>query len=312
VASSRAPPLDALPANSYFDHAAPSSLMRRSGTKMSHGLIEITPDGIKHPHLSLRYRLGRWRRHAAQIMYLARLSIISKTQGRTLGKTWIILDPLLQTIVYFTMLQIIFKVNGTDVSFLTIFVSINVWRLSNTLFVLAPTMVNSYGVVLQQTSFPIEVLLLHQILAQLFTFGLNMIIVFVILAFGHVYPDIAWIAFPFVLLVHLSFTLAVVMLVAALGAIIKDMAEITNVIVQVWFYLSPVVYGMERVPEPARTLMEWTNPFVTILPAYREVLLDGQWPDARPLILILLLSGAAIVLQLRFVNDARHRFYSHM
>ena len=278
----------------------------------SRGWIEITPRGVRYPAANLDHVVDRARRYGAQIVYLTRLAILDKTYGRTLGKLWIVLDPVLQSVVFFVILSIIFNVNGTDVSFLSIYLLVNVWRLNGTLFNLAPSLIAGYGSVLQQTNFPLEIVVLVQVLNQLFLFSINFGIVLILMFLGKIYPTPVWVCLPLVLLTHLAFSMTVVLVFSLFGVVVRDFTQMAPVLTQLWFYGSPVVYGMERIPEPARTLMEWINPFVTIIPAYRHVLIEGKVPAISSLLLILLGSLIALYVMSKYLDQARHRLYQYL
>jgi hypothetical protein len=48
------------------------------------------------------------------------------------------------------------------------------------------------------------------------------------------------------------------------------------------------------------------------MPAHRDVMVNGEWPALLPLAVIGLVSTVVIVLQLRSLESARHRFYQFL
>jgi lipopolysaccharide transport system permease protein len=48
-------------------------------------------------------------------------------------------------------------------------------------------------------------------------------------------------------------------------------------VLQFWFWLTPIVYSQEILPESVRPLMAW-NPMAAIVNAYQGILVNGAWP----------------------------------
>ena len=125
-------------------------------------------------------------------------------------------------------------------------------------------------------------------------------------------PRLTWIALPLVLTVNLLFTAACAAMLACAGIFVRELGMITNFVVSLWMYASPVVYGMERISEPYRTIYKWTNPFAHIMPAYRDCLLAGEWPSAVPLLVITAISIALLAVGLAWVSRLGGRIYRYL
>jgi lipopolysaccharide transport system permease protein len=279
---------------------------------MHKNYIIITPTGISYPKYTLSYHLDKWKRYTSQIIYLAKMSLLNRTKGKVLGNLWLILDPLLQSLIYFIMLKIVFNINGSDVAFLTIFLSINVWRLSSGLFVSAPSMISSFGAILQQTAFPIEVLILQQVLTQLFGFIINMILVILVILISGIKPSLIWCFLPIIFTIHLLFTISLIPIIASAGALFKDLTELMGIFMQIWFYFTPVIYSMDRIPQPFREVQYYINPFVSIIPSYRDILLNNKIPDFFPLGIIFIASLIVIYFDGKITKHIRHHFYEYL
>ena len=64
---------------------------------------------------------------------------------------------------------------------------------------------------------------------------------------------------------------------AILSVFLRDIREFINVIVQLWFWLTPVVYVITILPEPYRRLIS-LNPFFTVVNSYRDLIVHHQLP----------------------------------
>jgi lipopolysaccharide transport system permease protein len=66
--------------------------------------------------------------------------------------------------------------------------------------------------------------------------------------------------------------------VGTLNVFIRDVGSFVGVAVQFWFWLTPIVYPIEIVPEAAHALLNW-NPMRHVVGAYQRVLVEGEAPD---------------------------------
>lgn len=99
-----------------------------------------------------------------------------------------------------------------------------------------------------------------------------------LMLFEGVAPTAMLLLLPVVWLVLGAFTLACTVLVAALGAIIRDIQHLLGVGMLLWFYLTPVFYDPSRIgPERRQLLM--LNPMSVLVQAHRDISLGGRGPD---------------------------------
>jgi len=65
---------------------------------------------------------------------------------------------------------------------------------------------------------------------------------------------------------------------AKLGIFFRDIGQVVNVIVGILFFISPIIYQKILVPEE---YLIWynLNPMATLLPAWRDVMINGVQPD---------------------------------
>ena len=91
--------------------------------------------------------------------------------------------------------------------------------------------------------------------------------------------DLAW--FPVIVLVQLLLTTGLALLVSALTVHFRDVRDLLQNLLTVWFFATPIIYPLERAPERWRRLLE-LNPFTHIAVAYQEVLFRPgpftEWP----------------------------------
>jgi lipopolysaccharide transport system permease protein len=91
--------------------------------------------------------------------------------------------------------------------------------------------------------------------------------------------------FPPLLCIQLLLMCGIAWLTSALTVYLRDVPNIVSVGVTLLFYVTPVFYGLERVPERFRGYLE-LNPLTTLIEAYRAVLLGQDPPSAAAIALV--------------------------
>ncbi len=123
------------------------------------------------------------------------------------------------------------------------------------------------------------------------SFGIFLVIM---LCYG-IFPGWEIVLFPVFLLLGLALTLGLGLIFSAIAVKYRDLAHALPFMVQLWFWVTPVAYGIENIP-PKLTWIFYLNPMTWIIQGFRWALLDGSPPDITSLIsaamvLILLVSG---------------------
>jgi lipopolysaccharide transport system permease protein len=81
---------------------------------------------------------------------------------------------------------------------------------------------------------------------------------------------------PLVWLTQLLLTAGLGYLVAGLTVFLRDIPQTLGVILNIWFYATPLVYPASAIPEQWRTLVFWLNPIAAIAEVYRDIVLVGE------------------------------------
>ena len=149
-------------------------------------------------------------------------------------------------------------------------------------------------------------LLYFQYLAALFTEGfmLAIFLVFLTIVRGGVPLTIFWL--PVILVPQLLVTAGLTWILAALGVFIRDLAQIVVFLLQLVFFLTPILYPEAQLAAVA-PLLGW-NPVLIIVRAYRSILLDGTAPAALPLLWMTLFGFALAVAGYAWFHRLRRSF----
>lgn len=67
-------------------------------------------------------------------------------------------------------------------------------------------------------------------------------------------------------------------LLGSVNVFFRDVGQFLNVILQFWFWFTPIVYPVTILPGPARKLMVF-NPLAPLVEAYQNIIIYHQWPQ---------------------------------
>ena len=91
---------------------------------------------------------------------------------------------------------------------------------------------------------------------------------------------LTWLEFPFCIAALATLAMGFGMLLSALYVRFRDMKPIWDVMLQVIFYGSPVLYAIESIPTNAAHLIMRVNPLAPILQQVRHAVIDQSAPNA--------------------------------
>ncbi|MDD5092252.1 MAG: ABC transporter permease, partial [Candidatus Wallbacteria bacterium] len=129
---------------------------------------------------------------------------------------------------------------------------------------------------MEETYFPREIPVIAEVLAQL---SVNLITFVTFLGF-FVFssylkmPVSALVVLPVLLIIQLIIVLAISLALALCNVFFRDIAYFVDILLTIWFYLTPIFYPLSWVPERVQVLIR-LNPVTAIIEAYRALFYDG-------------------------------------
>ena len=89
-------------------------------------------------------------------------------------------------------------------------------------------------------------------------------------------PALLFLPVPILLLA--MFSLGVGLLISTIAVYFADVAEMYQIVLTAWMYLSPVIYPASYLPEKIRTWIAWFNPMYHLIQLFRSPIYNGQVP----------------------------------
>lgn len=217
---------------------------------------------------------------------LVQRDLEARYKGSVLGNLWPLLNQLAQLLIYTYVFSIVLQVKysqrGLEViddqlAFgLWLFAGLLPWLAFSTgLSQASPSVINQPNLV-KKVVFPLGLIPLVPVFSALVesAFGLIVLIVFVAVVSGTLHPTL--ILLPLVWVTQLCFTAGLSYLTAGLTVFLRDIPQSLGVLLNLWFYLTPIVYPVEQIPEAWRDWIFYLNPLTAIVEIYRDLVLVGE------------------------------------
>jgi lipopolysaccharide transport system permease protein len=205
------------------------------------------------------------------------------------GLFWSILHPLAQATIFALILAEVLgaKLGGIDVKGaypIYLMAGLAAWGLFSEILSRCLSVFIDNAGVMKKIAFPricLPVIVWGSALLNHLLLLASIAVVF--LFFGH-YPGAAWIVLPvgIVLISMLAFGLGVML--GVFNIFSRDVGQVTLIVLQIWFWLTPIVYPASILPERLRWLLE-LNPVVPLVGIYQDALLFDRLPDPNTLIM---------------------------
>jgi len=215
---------------------------------------------------------------------LVRRDLEARYKGSVLGNLWPLLNQLSQLLIYTYVFSIILKVKLTLKNLPESNFTFGLWLFAGLLPWIAFTgglMQSANSVVAQpnlvkKVVFPLALLPLVPILSTFIesSFGLMALIFFVALSAHTLHTTLALL--PLVWLTQLLLTAGLGYLTAGLTVFLRDIPQTLGVILNIWFYATPLVYPASTIPEQWRSWVFLLNPIAAIAEVYRDLILVGE------------------------------------
>jgi lipopolysaccharide transport system permease protein len=216
---------------------------------------------------------------------LVRRDLEARYKGSILGNVWPLLNQLSQLLIYTYVFSIVLKVklqlkglpadNGMIFG-LWLFAGLLPWIAFTGGLVQSASSVISQPNLVKKVVFPLALLPLVPILSTFIesAFGLAALIVLVALSSHTLHITLALL--PLVWLPQLFLTVGLGYLAAGLTVFLRDIPQTLGVVLNLWFYLTPIVYPASVIPEAFRGWVFWLNPLAAIAEVYRDLILIGE------------------------------------
>ncbi|MHB8370218.1 MAG: ABC transporter permease [Leptospirales bacterium] len=208
-----------------------------------------------------------------------------------LGGAWMIFNPLAQVGIYALVLSHLMssKIPGTNNNKFAYVIYLMAGTLSWSLF---SEIVTRCLTIFIDNANLLKKMVFPKICLPFIVFGsalVNNLLLFlaislVFLALGH-WPSLTILWLPLLILMTAMLAIGFGLLLGVLNVFIRDIGQIVPILLQFGFWLTPIVYIPDMLPESYRHLFQ-VNPMYVVVSSYHDVLVFGRAPEFSPLLLV--------------------------
>jgi lipopolysaccharide transport system permease protein len=230
-------------------------------------------------------------------------------RGSLFGFAWSLAAPLflisIYTFIFSGMLKLKFNPASGAMDF-AFYVCCGMipWIAFSESIVRSTTVISENASLVKKAVFPVEILPVYVVLANIFHSMLFLSALLFIFPFsGHAISLLTPLLIV-VLIPQLLITIGISWFLSALATYITDLKQVVPLLTTAWMFMTPIFYPASIVPKQYKIFIEH-NPMHLIVNGYRKVLLDSALPNVNDL--IFLYSAGAVFLLIGYVYMSRSK-----
>lgn len=243
-----------------------------------------------------------------------------KYKRSVIGWSWSLINPLATVLIYSLVFSFFLKVtpdpgspSGLQVFALFLLCGLLPWNYLSNGMVGGMSALVANANLIKKVYFPREVLVVASLISWLVSMLIEMgVLLVILLLFGNMV--LPWIPLALLLILLQSvFVLGLGLMLSVLNVYFRDVQHFIGILLQIWFYATPIVYPISVVEKAAadhdfRVLgmgldtLYRLNPMVVFVEAYRDLLYDLRFPPVGDVLYLAAWSVATMTVGLMVFN----------
>jgi len=260
---------------------------------------------IKADHRLLSFNWKELLRFRDLLWILVKRDYTTYYKQTVLGPVWFFIQPVLTVIIYIILFSRIAKLSTDGMPPLAFYLSgIVLWNYFSETLTKTSSVFRENANVFGKVYFPRLIMPLTVVVSGLLKFGIQFILLVGVVVYyslhGEIEPNFIYILlFPFLVLMMALFAMGTGLIFSSLTTKYRDLAFLLVFGIQLFMYVTPVVYPVSAVPKFLSHILQW-NPLTAIFEMFRFTFLGEGSANFHSLlnsaviILILLFSGIII------------------
>ncbi len=212
---------------------------------------------------------------------LVYMLVIREVQGKyrqsVLGFAWAFMPALTQMLIFTVLFGEVAQLGPDNIPYpIFSYAALLPWTFFATALTSAGGSVVSGRGLFTKVYFPRLVLPLAGVCAALVDLAISSVIMGLLMLYFGVVPGIEILLLPVFILIAIGTALGVGLWLTAASVKYRDVKFATPFMVQIWMYITPVIFSLDKIPEEYRYLL-WLNPMTGVIEGFRWALV-GQAP----------------------------------
>ncbi|MEC0183428.1 ABC transporter permease [Paenibacillus peoriae] len=218
------------------------------------------------------------------IIDLSKNDFNKRFKGSYFGAIWAFVNPVITILLYWFVFAIGFRSGSTPDGYpfvLWLICGMVPWFFFSEAFMSATLSFSEYSFLVKKVVFKISILPIIKIISALFIHLFFVLFFISILFIYGVEPALSWLQLVYYVVCTVVLLLGVTFITASILPFFKDIAQIVSVMIQIGFWLTPIVWNLNIAPANYQFLFK-LNPFYYIAEGFRDTFLYNNWFWEKP------------------------------
>lgn len=204
-------------------------------------------------------------------------------QGSMLGMVWSVLKPLmLFAVMYVVFVRFLRFGAGIPHFAVSLLLAQTLWSFFQESTSQGMRAIVDRGDLLRKINFPRYIVVISSTVSAFINLLISLVVVLIFMIINGVEFRLTILLFPLIVIELYIFALAVAFLLSTLYVKFRDIGHIWDVVMQIWFYITPIIYPLSQIISMSgfglvvAKLMLIVNPMAQIIQDARYVLVTTQ------------------------------------
>jgi len=207
----------------------------------------------------------------------------AKYRNSLLGAAWSVLNPLAMILIYTVIFSQVMKAKmpGVDSTFsfgIYLCAGVLTWQFFAEVVGRSQSIFIENANMLKKLSFPRLCLPAIVVLGAALNFAIVFALFTLFLILTGNFPGWSYFALLPLLVIQVAFSIGLGVSLGVLNVFFRDVGQAFGVVLQFWFWLTPIVYPVTILPEFAQRLLV-LNPMADLVQGYQQIIVRGEFPD---------------------------------
>jgi lipopolysaccharide transport system permease protein len=248
-------------------------------------------------------------RHRELLWLVTQREIKVRYKQSMLGIVWAVLQPLSLMVVFTVFFSWFSRMQSDGIPYpLFSYAALLPWTFFSTslTFAIPSLIANSH--IITKIYFPREIVPLASVLAAFADFVIASFVFVLLLGFYRVSPTWNLLYVLPIVLIQIAFTVGVSLLLSAFTVLYRDVRHTLPLVIQIWMFVTPILYPASVVPQRWRGWYFSLNPMAAIIDGYRRAVVQGTAPQLNYLLLAAAVSALLLWAGYKYFKSLEKEF----
>jgi lipopolysaccharide transport system permease protein len=240
------------------------------------------------------------------VIALTQKELKVKYKRSFLGYLWSIANPLTLALVFFVAFKVVMKIQIENYT-LFLISGLFPWQwFSNSVNTSVMVFVGNASLI-KKVNFRTEVLVIATVLNDMLHFILSIPVIVIFMFVYGIKPSLLWlIGIPLMLVIQFIITFGLSIAISTINLFFRDIERIVFIFITLMFYLTPIIYSEDMVPDKYKSLI-LLNPLSLLIISWRNLFIKGTM-DFKDIALIFIYSLIIAAIGYIIFRKLRWRF----